>query len=1201
MNITYTNWPLGYLPSQDLVNGNPQGLTRMDNCYLDELGVLGLVRGIQQLNPTTLYDYPFRMYSKVLSNNKEAIWATLGATSSEIIRTAKGDFSDTVVIGGGSDRGAFGDALGEVLVCAGVTRLKDNTVNVNQLGLLTALTPSITNVSQPTLNLTGTWTVTTGTLELAGPSGCYGAMTTEQATIIMFDTLAGATNTTLIGGGVADVTDDDTIQFDLIPDDPSNIILVRMEFIIDATNLYQFDFDPTTLTQGPQALTTLYATRSQFTRFGHSRFGLTSPQDWTSITQVKFTIKANYQMNVTCQNVILTGGVQGQLNGTYTYIAVNINDNGTYQAKSPASAPTPQVSVLNGSVLIQPLTVEAQVNQVWIYRGGGNLDQYYRVGISYVTAGVAAPLTDNVSDTFLIEEDLFLNPFLLSLVYNDPPSNNTNNIQDTIFCIEGLFYDRMLYMGIGFIYISDSLNPDAIDSRYIIKAFGDPTEKNLWIKKLTNNVCMLGTTKNLYELTGTFQPLPDGTIDVSINPIGENHPPISDNVCASQGNIFYMAADGVRNTQGSNSINFSPALRLLFEGENRGGVAPFVIGFADYAMTIGKTRFMVSIPSTDGTQRLFIYDLINNYWRLQYTNPISLFTTQTDRVLMGYNLFNGSEGGDIYLMDSGLGFTDHSGNQISGFALNITTVFDANGQPRNRKDTFTLKIIADTGGVQCSVYIAKDEEGATYQFVGNFTTNGLATSYFPLNNFTLGFRYSIKIVDSGTVMNGNYVSVLLTFKLYELTIEYEARPEQLDYLYIQPNNLGTISRKRIVNFAFVIDTLGNTITFTPLIDNSNTGILPTTRNFSTPAKQTYIYYFEQEQIGTDVNGILSGGVFEYYGPNLQEIISEKMPVPCEYLVIPNNDYGTPDRKRHSSYKFQINTRNSPVQFTPKLDGIFLAPATYTTSEKRIVEYFFNSDTIARDIGGILQSLVDGNPFEFYGVVTPQTVEKLPDRLTYFRIPNDNFGVAARKRIRTLPMVINTNGQNVTFNPIVDQGQVLVANPPATFNTVEKQTVLYYFINDSFGFDYGGELIAQTSTPFEFYGMGKPENVETLPVGKVYDQLGPMRFDKVGKIFAIRIRMIQTGYTPLDAQDFPLALYGDQSPSLGSLFNPLYTTTFPTFPNIDYVYEIQLPKSINTDVFRLTLGPVDTPFCRYDCYVKVSTSGMESDSKWIPVK
>lgn len=134
-------------------------------------------------------------------------------------------------------------------------------------------------------------------------------------------------------------------------------------------------------------------------------------------------------------------------------------------------------------------------------------------------------------------------------------------------------------------------------------------------------------------------------------------------------------------------------------------------------------------------------------------------------------------------------------------------------------------------------------------------------------------------------------------------------------------------------------------------------------------------------------------------------------------------------------------------------------------------------------------------------------------------------------------------------------------------------------------------------PFEFYELQTPADVETLPVPKKYDQLGPTRFDKIGKIFGFRIRLIATGNT----QTMPFKIYGDDSESLPNLNSPFYVGAFPVIPNIDRVYEIQLPKSVNTDVFRLALGPVENPFHRYDVLIKVHASGLPGQARWIPVK
>ena len=52
MNLTRTNWPSGWVPSNDAVNGDPNGLLRMDNLRIDKLGVIGLIDGQQKVAGT---------------------------------------------------------------------------------------------------------------------------------------------------------------------------------------------------------------------------------------------------------------------------------------------------------------------------------------------------------------------------------------------------------------------------------------------------------------------------------------------------------------------------------------------------------------------------------------------------------------------------------------------------------------------------------------------------------------------------------------------------------------------------------------------------------------------------------------------------------------------------------------------------------------------------------------------------------------------------------------------------------------------------------------------------------------------------------------------------------------------------------------------------------------------------------------------
>ncbi len=133
--------------------------------------------------------------------------------------------------------------------------------------------------------------------------------------------------------------------------------------------------------------------------------------------------------------------------------------------------------------------------------------------------------------------------------------------------------------------------------------------------------------------------------------------------------------------------------------------------------------------------------------------------------------------------------------------------------------------------------------------------------------------------------------------------------------------------------------------------------------------------------------------------------------------------------------------------------------------------------------------------------------------------------------------------------------------------------------------------------FEFYEMQTPVDVEVLPIPRKYDQLGPMRFDKIGKIFGFRVRLI-----PNDSiTDMPYKIYGDDSESSPALNTPLFSSSFAVAAGFDKVYEIQLPKSINTDIFRLTLGPTADSFHRYDVQVKVHLSGMKGQARWLPIR
>lgn len=1243
-NLTKVNWPKGWLPSNDAVNGDPDGLLRSDNLRFDKVGAVGLIDGMQSIS-ASFSDFVSALYSRIV-NGKEFLWTSTGNPVTNVDHFVGPIFgvgtslvkSDT---GLPSGQACFGNAFGYTLACAGPFRAKDPCLipvpfgpdGIIPLGMLTPPAPRIsvnnqTKVTVPCPDLA---------FEGAGPSPKITTDgTTLEGQLISSTTLS--IDTLAIGGNPADNPNEDSISFPFsVIDQPTSVVTaIEIDFLLDGTpsdpstyqNYYALKFTETQIDE--QFPLGLGGNASMvFKRANAPRIGNDQTLDWSNIIGVRITVQTSVSCTLQFGDFTFTGGAASGLNGIYNFIQADVNDDGHYLAISPVSDlgvdsfGNTDIQTLNASVTIHPGRLDTHTTKHRFYRksqtnsdsvnsitGTPNqnslLNQYYFIGES----DVGQPFTDNLSDIQILQINadgsLLPNLFLKTLNTND----TVNGLQDFIFCIEGLFKDRMIYMGAGFVYLSMPLNPDAIDQRFTLRASGDPSEKNLWIKKLSNNVIILATTRDLYEITGTLAEQPDGTIDVSINPIGEAYPPLSVDVCNFNGSLYYIAADGLRATSGSNSVNVSPQLRHLFPNvkinDQVGTVARHgVPGVAiydgvgvDYSVAAAHGNIYFVVPCQDSTRRVYVYDTISKTYSLRYTDPIKLFATQSDELIAAYG---SGAGNRIYVMDSVPG----GGVDGAGIPFKLRTVFDANGQPRNRKDVFTLKLVFDSGGDPISVDIQKDGLGVTeidetaWINVGHYSSNGEGTIYIALAeyvpNISLGFRYSVQLSD----VNG-----VKKFKLYEMTIEYEPRPEQLNYLRMLATNLDTISRKRWTSVAFVIDTLGNDVLFNPILDNvpwiTDAASVPVV---NTTTKQTFIYYFQSEAIATDMGLLfvskdgepakfgLNGGPFEFYGVNLPESVSEKLPTPVEYLVIPPENYGTPNRKRHTSYKFQILTRGKNVKFTPILDGVSYSSRTYNTTLKQTVEYFFDQsagDVIGIDIGGTLQS-IEATPFEYYGNVKPQTVEVLPDRLEYLRIPNDNFGVASRKRVRTLPLVIDTYGQNVNFTPIVDG----VPGTTQVLNTKGKVTTYYYFNVDSFGTDYGGVLSG--GPIFEFYGMLRPEEVEILPVPKLYDQLGPLRLDKIGKIFGFRLRVI-----PLTDR-IPWVIYDDYNGNGLAYNQPLASGTLVVQPSVDNIYEIPLPKSVNAVMCRLVLGPVTQPFYRYDAYLKVQTSGMESQSKWMPIR
>jgi len=1201
--ISREKWPLGWTPASDNTNGDPSGLIRMDNLRLDDIGALTLNRGMVNINATPFPGFPHSPYSRQINNVKHRF---VGISTGDVLHAPDGvNFSDTILTPGNPARARFSSVLGNIFISSGAKKVKFDGERTWNWGIETPKSPvGVVVKNQDSFPVDAAdgegnysnWVLVEG-LNFNNNRPLVEADSTEDTLRVSYGALYEPSKdfTAFPNGGSS--TDDDTFSFYIKVGDTANLVKIRVEFMLstdgsleEATDYFwkewNHDIDNTEFVEGINTWSLLTSQRRFFVRQGTN-----NDLGWNTVGAVRVTFLFT-AITPACVATELkwSGSTEGPLTGQVEYAQINVRDNGVYVAKSGVGPLASQmVSVFNGKTeILFASSGDEQITERWLFRRSNTLTTFLRIGVLKHESNGGYTYTDSsgtaqgLSGTGSIFDTCPDSAAQLLDITLDLNVVSVADISDEFFSIiEGAYFERIVIATQGEILLGDPLNPDGIDNAHRLRVSGDKTESILWITRLSAEILLVGTTKNLYELFGNLVNLPDGTINVQIRALGEAHPPLGLEFALDSSNVIYCAADGWRRTSGAASELISPQLNHLFRGTERYGVAPVQVltnALTVYPVVIYKGQVVTSNPLQDGTRTLFIYDLLLQYWRLWYHNPISLFTEEDGTLIAGF----GSPG-DYYLRVLDTGSTvNNTGSPEEGQKINFLTVYDANNQPRNRKDAFTLQLQMDTGGKDVEVHISMDAGG--YERVGFYRSSVLtdfSINIFDINSpdFSVAFRYSIWITSNNDIQ---------TFRLTKLIIEYEPRPEQLTQLRLMPNNLGTFSRKRFTNYAFVIDTLGNTCTFTPNIDNTTFPAL--VQSFGFYGKKTFVFYFRSDVIGTDIGGIINAtgrensyypGVFEFYTVDLKEIVSEKLPVPVKFLVIPATDYGNPNRKRHSSYKFQIDCRGSDVRFIPILDGVSKTAATINTTGKRTAEYFFNSDTIAIDIGGTLETLND-TPFEFYGVVISQHLEVLPPRLLEFRIPENNYGIAARKRTRTMPMEINTNGSPVTFIPIVDN----ISGTPTTLNTPNRQTAFHYFNTDVFGIDYSGELIG--TSPFEFYGLLKPEDVEVLPVAKLFDQVGPVHFERIGKIIGFRIRII-TGSVAL-----PWIIYGEDSVIATGVIN--------TVPGVDAVYEQEwITKGRNATITRMEIGPAVLPFHRYYVTFKINLGGEQNAIKTMKVQ
>ena len=1213
--------PTKWVPNLSEQAQDPTALLRADNLVFDEPGVIKTGRGTVRVSSGPFGSAPHSLFSQsllgsVVGSTDPTIKVRYVGSGTTVYRNWAGgtpnesDYSAAILTGGDAAYAAFGNAWGHTFIFSGTKKRADNgdASAARDLGLAAPSAPTIARNTPPSISIFNTWAPWSPSPEWEAPEGAYSCNTSNEWIKVDVDatTFRGVLRAPYYGvvdtidstnfGSTGQDTPNDIFSMGVRVDDTSSIIKVRIEVILetesspgtgaqDVKNYYWFEwYNDSKLTETPDYLTadvfdytdraefierarqqlepginlvsffregqdfwgTLQCTRSQF-----KRSGTDASKSWATIKGIRIIVEAADTNSLMVANPQFIGGENGQLNGYYSYIQVEVNETGEYTEVGISSPGSSELQVINGSVRVTPAAVSGSANKIKIYRSSTQTPGYFLV--KELTTPYAA-FDDVMSDVDAVRYGEQLEIYRTAL---------PDGIQSVIIP----YYDRAIYFDYNTMYVSYRYDPGSYDARHVFKICGTNSEVILWTAKVIDGVLYVGTTNDVYEISGDFAyDEATGLLNVSVRGLGIKQPPVSDSVCIWSNNLIYLAEDGWRTLAGSQTGTIIDDINLLYQAQDRHGVGYVNIGSrsAHYNQAVvSHNKLYCSVSDSIDGRSLHSYNFATkqwSYWRncVNGNNtPQSMYVEEDGTIL-----FSTGSGGDLYLYTFDTPTTKNTLGEGGNNTFYLLTTFFCNGEPHNRKDPFTLKVKADTGGENITITVNAFTDENTYTLNFSEYFDGVKEKFFDISS-GLQVPKFFQVAISGTVED---------FRLFSIAIVYDSRPTELNYLALQPESFGSDSRKRITVVPIEIDTRGNEVIFTPILD----GVSQTPVSITTQQKQVYLYQFEADKIVRTVGGYFycQYGVFEFYRllPS-QEM--EVLPEAVKFKYVPLNHLGTSKRKRISQIAFIINTNGNPVTFSPSVDGVYYSSYQYTTSQRSLQIYTFTSEVTGYEIGGVFQG---GSEFEFYGLELNESVyEVLPPVTKFYRLAPTNYGSASKKRIRTLAFVIDTKGSNVTFTPDVDG----VSQSAATFNTNGKRTVLYYFDTDVFGIDYGGTFSG--SNDFEFYQALPPFNVEELPIGRKFDQIGPLDFNRQAKVKWVRLTLMATG-TELTYEIFS----NDVS---------LTSNSVTTVANKEQSIEIPMPYGVNVELFRMTFAS-DEVFHRMKVEVKLSITGNSTDQKWV---
>lgn len=773
----------GWTPDADAVNAPPGSLLRMDNLILDELNILSLRRGSLRINETPFEDLDIHsLHTQTLGSTRYRMAGADNHVYSNGLRLL-------VTMDGDGDT-SFGTHMGQIFFARGSSKFKyDGTDVLNwgirQTGGTPTVAPGVGGTTNSSELLSGDSTEApavimevddgTGPTYVADRNGVAGGALevhpNSGGQAIATKTWPTDQDFTVLGSSAFPATDDSVVSLWAYFEDPTKVFQISLQISVNGPTIWSDVYATIWFIADMAAAGTVVAGWNKLTvrRGDMVRGGPgTAGQTWANVRMVRLVMQGNVEDPgaVYFDNIAISGVAAGgsPLNGDYEWAYSYYRDNDSYLAYS-ALSPTSGFFHIDSSsaevTIPADINRDSQVNQIWLWRRGGELDTWYRVAVydPGTSVGTGAII---ISDTTSDQDALDI---------NITADEDTDLPPDNIIGIEGPYYDRLFVLTETHLYPSRRLSPDNYAITQIIRIAG-PDERALWVKKAVGGL-FIGTTKDIYRIDGTGAELPDGTTEFEKTPLSIDNPPISNGVAQEGPLMVYIASDGWRAFIGAGSQPLVGPTSFLYQGQDRHGVEAINVTEGRFRAAIAKSQLVAITPEGDDDEQssiLYRYNFKHTRW---YRHPYPYTFRSIFREPDG-TLIAGDNSGYIHTLDTGV---EDSGSPIE---VTVWTSRDDNGDRMSPKQASNLIVNADAGSQSYAVEIWTDDVPTQFQR----TLTGFTSSLSPV-------AYDIVDLDLFKQVQLRITGHFSRFRLAGFALNYMALPIGVKAWDSGPMSLGT--------------------------------------------------------------------------------------------------------------------------------------------------------------------------------------------------------------------------------------------------------------------------------------------------------------------------------------------------------------------------------------------------------------------------